>query len=198
MNSLRQFAAGVQRFQGYIKVPELSEFSAQDSLSPSKITIQIVLLQCFYYIAASILSFSISWLIGLNFSFDWVFSWTLVTLDNTLGWTMIGMWLFDSLLCVIFMTVIVGRSKLAWDFAVTIHAINLIVVWLYSGKFPSNFTWWSVQVASSIILVSLGTWSTRWKELRETFFEGIVDPELGNVGASQRQAIEMHDTSEDN
>lgn len=190
MNSLRQFAAGINRFQSYVSIPELS---SQDSLSPSKITIQIFLLQCFYYIIASILSFSISWLIGLNFSFDWVFSWTLVTLDNTLGWTIIGMWLFDSLLCVVFMTVIVGRSKLAWDFAVTIHAINLIVVWIYSGQFPSNITWWSVQVASSIVLVSLGTWSTRWKELRETFFEGIVDPEMG----IERRAIEMHDTSED-
>lgn len=196
MNTLRQAAAGLQRFQGYVRVPELSEFSSQDSLAPSKITIQIFLLQSFYYITASIFSFSLAWLLGLEFSFDWVFSWTLVSLDNTLGWTMIGMWLFDSLLCVIFMTVIVGRSKLAWDFALTIHAINLIVVWLYSGLFPTSFTWWTVQVASSIILVSLGTWSTRWKELRDTFFEGIVDVEVGTDN-TQRTAIEMHDTSED-
>lgn len=119
-----------------------------------------------------------------------------MTLDNSLGLTIIGMWLFDSLLCVVFMTVIVGRSKLAWDFAVTIHAINLVVVWCYSGQFPKSFIWWSVQVGSSIVLVSLGTWSTRWKELRETFFEGIVDAEMGN-GGNGRSAIEMHDASED-
>lgn len=200
MNNLRHALSGLQRFQGYLKLPNLSEITSQDSSSsssssPSKLTIQIILLQCFYYITATVLSFSIAWILGLDFNFGWVFNWDLVSLDNSLGLTIIGMWLFDSLLCVLFMTIIVGRSKLAWDFAITIHAINLIVVWIYSGEFPRSFVWWSVQVGSCLILVSLGTWSTRWKELRETFFEGIVDVEMGHPG--QRSAIEMRDVSED-
>ncbi|CCH43142.1 putative membrane protein [Wickerhamomyces ciferrii] len=196
--SLRPWAASLQRFQGYIRVPDVSfsDFTNnQDSLSPSKITIQILILQFFYYIIATIFSFSIAWILGLDFSLDWVFNWNSVSLDNTLGLTMIGLWLFDSLLCVIFMTVIVGRSKLAWDFALTIHLINLIIVWIYSGSFPGNLVWWIVQILSCIILVSLGTWSTRWKELRETFFEGLVDPELGNGVGNQRPVIEMQDHS---
>ncbi len=31
-------------------------------------------------------------------------------------------------------------------------------------------------------MVGLGTWTTRWKELRETFFDGLVDTELGQSG----------------
>lgn len=80
-----------------------------------------------------------------------------------------------------FLTVIVGRSKLAWDFAITIHAINFIVVFLYTRKFPS-FSWFFLQILSSLILIFLGTWTTRWRELRDTFFEGLVDPNEGEVG----------------
>lgn len=105
----------------------------------------------------------------------WLFTWDYVNYTNTLGLSLSMLWLLDALICVIFLTVIVGRSKLAWDFAVTIHAINLIVVLMNTHSLPS-FSWFFLQVLSSLILVFLGTWTTRWKELRDTFFEGLVDP----------------------
>ncbi|ANZ76991.1 BA75_03796T0 [Komagataella pastoris] len=152
------------------------ESLSEGKFSPSRIFSQIVILQLVYYVIAFILFYFTASLAGFQFSLQWIFSWELVTSGNTLGWTLFFLWLFDSLLCVVFMMWIVGRSKLAWDFAITIHLINFLVCWLYSGKIPASVLWWFLQLLSSTILVSLGTWSTRWQELRDTFFEGLIEP----------------------
>lgn len=158
-----------------------SEIFKQDFLSPSKIALQIVLLQIFYYITASVLFYCWAKLVGYELQIlNWLFSWEYISYATTLGISISLLWLFDSLLCVLFLTVIVGRSKLAWDFAITIHAINFIVVVLFTHRFPS-LSWILLQIMSSLILIFLGTWTTRWRELRDTFFEGLVD---SNVGTS--------------
>lgn len=150
--------------------------------SPLRIAFQIVILQCFYYLTALLIFYLVSLLNGYDFSIDWIFSWELIEPNNAMGLTLFALWLFDSLLCVLFVTIIVGRSKLAWDFAVTVHIVNLGVVWLYTGKFPTSLLWWCLQILSGVLLVTLSTYSTRWKELRTTFFENMLDQqELGEV-----------------
>ena len=78
---------------------------------------------------------------------------------------------------VIFLVLLVSRSKLVPDFAITIHIIHLIVTSLYSGALPSNWLWWALQFASAALMTSLGVWSCRWRELKPISFGG-------NVGAS--------------
>ncbi|CDK25711.1 unnamed protein product [Kuraishia capsulata CBS 1993] len=171
-----------EQVRGYIRLHKHDAAeSFRDTFSPSRIFAQIVLLQIFYYSVAFILFYFTASVAGYTFDFGWIFSWELISFGNTLGWTLSLLWLIDSLICVMFMTVIVGRSKLAWDFALTIHAVNLPVCWLYSGSFPKHAMWWFLQSVSSALMVGLGTWTTRWKELRETFFEGLLDPETGRV-----------------
>lgn len=150
--------------------------------SPARIAVQILLLQCFYYLTALIIFYLVALLNGYDFSVDWVFSWELIEPDNAMGLTLFMLWIFDSLLCILFVTIIVGRSKLAWDFAVTVHIINLGIVWLYTRKFPTLLLWWCLQILSGTILVTLLTYLTRWKELRTTFFENMLDrQERGEV-----------------
>ncbi|EGV61538.1 integral membrane protein [Yamadazyma tenuis ATCC 10573] len=149
--------------------------SSTDTTSPTKLLFQIVLLQSFYYLTAFIIFYLISSLNGYDFKLDFIFSWELISSENAMGLILFAMWLFDSLLCVLFVTIIVGRSKLAWDFALTVHIINLIVVWLYTGKFPTSTLWWCLQILSAVVLVTLSTYSTRWKELRTTFFDNMLD-----------------------
>lgn len=159
-------------------------FSNGDSYAPRTIITQIITLQLFYYLTAMGIQYGVSWLLGLSYSLAWTFSWKLITLDNSLGWILVFIWLLDSFVSVVFLTVVVGRSKLAWDFALTIHFVNLMVVWLYEGTFPWDLYWWFLQVISSFVLVSLGTWGAQWRELTDTFFEGIVDVEMGTVNNS--------------
>lgn len=181
LNTLRHWGAGFSR------IPQVLDMHS-DQLSPSTLTKQILLLQSFYYVTAVIACYAVSVLQGLEFSWDWIFHWQNVTLDNSLGVYLIVMWLFDSFMCVLFMTFIVGRSKLAWDFALTVHLIDLAMVSFYSHGIPLSFIWWCVQVSSGLILVSLGTWTSRWRELRDTFFEGLNDAELGQ----SHELREMH------
>lgn len=171
-----------------------------DITSPSKLIFQIIVLQCFYYLSALVIFYLIASLNGYDFLFSWIFLWEIVTLDNAMGLILFALWLFDSLLCVLFVTIIVGRSKLAWDFAVTVHVINFLVVFFYTGKFPTSTLWWCLQVLSAVLLVTLSTYLTRWKELRTTFFENMLDQqELGQVDHSNTtEDIEMSDFTKNN
>lgn len=164
--------------------------------SPLKIFVQILLLQSFYYLSAFVIFYLVAQLNGYEFSVAWVFSWELVEADNTMGLMLFFLWLFDSLLCVLFVTIIVGRSKLAWDFALTVHIINLLVVQLYSGKFPTSMLWWCLQILSGVLLVTLSTYSTRWNELRTTFFDNMLDQqELGEVSHNSVEMKNLAPTS---
>ncbi|KAH3673236.1 hypothetical protein WICPIJ_009879 [Wickerhamomyces pijperi] len=184
--SLRNIGAALNRIHYSSLLPNSTTshiFGTGDSYAPRTIVIQIFTIQIFYYLTALVIQYAVSILLGLEYTLAWTFSWRLITLDNSLGWILIIIWLIDSFISVLFLTLVVGRSKLAWDFALTIHFVNLLVVWFYEGTFPWDFYWWVLQVISTFVLVSLGTWGAQWRELRDTFFEGIVDVELGNLSA---------------
>ncbi|CCE65850.1 hypothetical protein TPHA_0N00690 [Tetrapisispora phaffii CBS 4417] len=185
-----------RRFLHLLRDLRPSSVFKEDSMSPRKITVQIILLQLFYYFTAAVLFYLWGTVYGFKLEIkEWLFSWTAIDYANSVGLSIIMLWLVDALICVMFLTIIVGRSKLAWDFAITIHAINLIVVYFYSGSWPS-FQWVILQILSSLILIFLGTWFTRWKELRETFFDGLLDSSIDtsdNIRQSDNNAIEMKD-----
>ena len=166
-----------------------SQIFKQDSLSPSKIALQIVLLQIFYYATASVLFYIWATMLGHPIEMtEWLFSYKYIDFSNAYGLSLCLLWLVDSLICVVFLTVIVGRSKLAWDFALTIHAINFIVVCLWTKTFPS-LAWFLLQLLSALILSFLGTWTSRWRELKDTFFEGMIE---NSQGANQRGSSDDH------
>lgn len=173
----------------------LSRGHFNDINNPTRLLLQIVLLQSFYYLTALIVFYLASSINGYDFNLDFIFLWELVTPENAMGLFLFALWLLNSLICVVFVTAVVGRSKLAWDFAVTIHIINLLVVWVYTAKFPTSALWWCLQFLSGIILVTLSTYLTRWRELRTTFFDNMLEQqEQGEVEhTSNNNPIELHD-----
>lgn len=70
------------------------------------------------------------------------------------------------------MVMIVIRSKLVLDFALTTHFIHLVVVSLYTGQLPRNVFWWVAMAVSSAAGVALGVWGCQYRELRPVFFGG--------------------------
>lgn len=70
------------------------------------------------------------------------------------------------------MVVVVIRSKLVLDFALTTHFIHLLVVSFYSGQVPRNLFWWMTMATSSAASVGLGIWGCQYRELRPVFFGG--------------------------
>jgi hypothetical protein len=72
----------------------------------------------------------------------------------------------------IFILLLIARSKLVLDFALTVHFIHLIVTSLYTHALPSHLFWWALQMTSATIMTSLGVWACQWRELRPINFGG--------------------------
>lgn len=70
------------------------------------------------------------------------------------------------------MVLIVVRSKLVLDFALTTHFIHLVVVTFYTGQVPRHLFWWLSMAISSALGVALGIWGCQYRELRPVFFGG--------------------------
>jgi hypothetical protein len=71
---------------------------------------------------------------------------------------------------VIFILLLIARSKLVLDFALTVHFIHLLVTSFYSHAIPANLFWWALQICSATIMTSLGVWACQWRELRPINF----------------------------
>jgi len=52
------------------------------------------------------------------------------------------------------------------DFSLTLHFLHLLVVSGYEWEVPKSVLWWGLQVASAALMVGVGTWACRWRELR--------------------------------
>ena len=83
---------------------------------------------------------------------------------------------------VILLLLLVSRSKLIPDFALTIHFVHLIATSLYTHTIPTNWLWWGLQFASASLMVFLGMWACRYRELQPITF-GIG----GSSSSSQQQ-----------
>ena len=73
---------------------------------------------------------------------------------------------------VIPLLLLVSRSKLVPDFALTVHFVHLIVTSFYAKAIPTNLLWWALQAVSATLLVSLGIWACRYRELQPISFGG--------------------------
>lgn len=73
---------------------------------------------------------------------------------------------------VIPLLILVARSKLVPDFALTIHFVHLIVTSVYTKSFPTNLLWWGLQGSSATLMISLGVWACRYRELQPISFGG--------------------------
>ncbi|KAL2127309.1 hypothetical protein VTI74DRAFT_10939 [Chaetomium olivicolor] len=142
-------------------------------LPPLKILSQIAALQGLYYAAALVLMLFTALVAGTKFSMDLVFGWDAVRGDTTQGWLAGFIWVLDGgLVMAVAMVILIGRSKLVLDFALSLHGIHLVVVTLYSGQLPRNTAWWFSMAAASAVSVALATWGCRYRELKPISFGG--------------------------
>ncbi|KAL3479156.1 integral membrane protein S linking to the trans Golgi network-domain-containing protein [Aspergillus californicus] len=164
---------------------------ARTDLPPLKIVRKILILQIIYYVSAAALILFTTLVYGTTFSLDLVLSWNALRGDTTLGWMLGLVWMLNSLLCVIFLLLLVSRSKLIPDFSITIHFLHLITTSLYSRSIPSNLLWWALQFASAGFMISLGIWACRWRELQPISFGGIA----GSLNPTQNSGAQTSESS---
>ncbi|KAI9049427.1 hypothetical protein LZ554_006461 [Drepanopeziza brunnea f. sp. 'monogermtubi'] len=145
---------------------------AMTELPPLKILSQILLLQALFYVAAAALILFTALVAGRRFSLDLVLSWRSLRGDTTVGWMLGLVWLLNSLISAIGILLLISRSKLVPDFAISLHLIHLLVVSLYSHSIPQNLLWWILQLSSAALMTALGVWACQWRELRPINFGG--------------------------
>ena len=105
---------------------------------------------------------------------------------------------FSDSFSVIGILLLVSRSKLVPDFALTLHFLHLLVTSFYTRSLPTNVLWWSLQACSSGIMISLGMWACQWRELRPMSFGGNVakakaTPALPHELGDEEGAIEQEE-----
>lgn len=83
---------------------------------------------------------------------------------------------------------LIARSKLVLDFALTIHTLHLIVTSLYTHAIPNTLYWWFIQACSAAIMTGLGVWACQWRELRPMAFGGKGKDRAGNGHSSGTSA----------
>ncbi|KAK1139062.1 hypothetical protein N8T08_001308 [Aspergillus melleus] len=162
---------------------------ARTELPPLKIVRKILLLQLAYYASATALILFTTLVYGTAFSLNLVLSWDALRGDTTLGWMLGLVWMLNSGIGAIFLLVLVARSKLIPDFALTLHFLHLIATTLYTHSLPGNWLWWGLQCASAALMTFVGMWACQWRELRPISFGGISGQATGN-GTSGSQATE--------
>ncbi|KAM4064573.1 integral membrane protein S linking to the trans golgi network domain-containing protein [Hirsutella rhossiliensis] len=159
---------------------------ALSELQPVKIATQIATLQALFYAAAVVLMLFTALVAGMPFSLDLVFGWDRVRGDTTRGWLLALIWVLDGGLCMaVAIVVLVARSKLVPDFALTVHFLHLVLTTLYSRVLPRNYMWWIAMLASAAVAVSFGMWGCRYRELQPVFFGG------GRILGSRAAAAEQ-------
>ncbi|KJK86350.1 hypothetical protein H633G_09794, partial [Metarhizium anisopliae BRIP 53284] len=130
---------------------------ALSELQPLKIATQIATLQALYYTAAGILMLFTALVAGMSFSVDMILGWDAVRGDTTQGWLLSFIWLIDGGLCMaVAIVVLIARSKLVPDFALTIHLLHLVFTTLYARSLPRHSMWWMTMMASAAVAVALG------------------------------------------
>ncbi|KHO02088.1 Integral membrane protein SYS1-related protein [Metarhizium album ARSEF 1941] len=165
---------------------------ALSELQPLKIATQIAALQALYYITAGVLMLFTALVAGMSFSVDMILGWDAVRGDTTQGWLLSLIWLADGGLCIVpaaravAMVVLIARSKLVPDFALTMHLLHLVFTALYTRSLPRHSMWWMTMMASAAVAVALGVWGCRYRELQPVFFAGgrILGSNSGSAPAA--------------
>ncbi|KAM0321928.1 hypothetical protein ACHAQA_009825 [Verticillium albo-atrum] len=160
---------------------------AMAELPPLRIATQIATLQALYYVGAIILMLFTALVAGASFNLDLVFGWDAVRGDTTQGWLCGFVLILDGGFCMaIAIILLVSRSKLVPDFAVTIHGLHLVISTLYTGRIPRNAMWWGCMMASAGLCASLGVWGSQYRELRPIYFGGSGGGNNASAGGAGR------------
>jgi protein SYS1 len=172
--------------------------------SPRKIILQILLLQLSYIITATLLITFLVLVMGAPFRVDYIFLDSRFRNDNVFGWSLSFLSILTSVftsvlliqkanLRVLFLVLLVRRSQLVIDFALTLQFFQLLFTTWYNWHFPTSFLWWCTKGVETAIMIMGGRYFCRMRELKPIEF-GIyemvsTDPEQGNVEHQNQNGI---------
>ncbi|KAG4300789.1 hypothetical protein PCK1_002866 [Pneumocystis canis] len=141
-----------------------------NTFDPILITSQIIAVQSLFYLFEMTLVLFVLIVAGKPISLDYIFDFRKISLNNSEFFASGFIWDISSIFGVFIFFFIIQRSKQVLDFTLTMHFIHFIIVFFYSGHFPSSTSWWIVQIISCISICLGGEWMCMQRELKPISF----------------------------
>jgi len=123
---------------------------------PRLIVSQIVAVVSSFYFTYGFLLLATSFAVGGDLGLRNVFNYETVNLRDRQGFVDVFCYIINAALGSVILCLIVKRTKLCLDFTATTYAFHLLFCWIYSGTFPSTFTWWIFTLIGITIMCVSG------------------------------------------
>ncbi|KAG5518104.1 hypothetical protein PMAC_003290 [Pneumocystis sp. 'macacae'] len=142
----------------------------RNTFDPILIVSQIIAVQSLFYLSETTLVLFLFVISGKQVSLDYIFDFHKISLNDVESLVAGLIWDINSVFGILILFFVVRRTKQVLDFTLTMHFIHFIIVFLYSGHFPSNTYWWVVQMISCVFMCLGGEWMCMQRELKPITF----------------------------
>lgn len=145
-------------------------YYGRDLFKPGTIVGQIVAIHMFFYLTLGLLLFTMDEIVGV---YDvsivrQMLDWRTLQYTTSSGVVALICFAASSVGCgSLAFVVIVGRSRRALDFAMTIIAVHFCCTCIYSSDIPKSATWWTTNAACAAAMTLVGETLSRRRELRD-------------------------------
>lgn len=130
---------------------------------PKLIVLQIVCLQCFFYL---VMGSVLAVFHGNAVNLKHMFSDRYMSMSTATGWADMTATVVSGISGGMALGMLVERAKKCLDHTSTLFIFHLFLTWIYGG-FPHQTEWWSCSILSLIIMVLLGEWLCVRQEMQE-------------------------------
>jgi protein SYS1 len=141
----------------------MGKFYAKD-FDPRLISLQIVCVQCSYYLFFGIVLLASHFVFGTEVSLAHFFTDTYINFST--GWPDVFASVVSAIAGGVFMAVIVERAKKCLDFTITLFFFHFLGCLVYRG-FPTSSEWWTVNIFCLIVTVLLAEYLCVRKEMED-------------------------------
>lgn len=152
-------------------------FYGRERFSPSLILSQVILIQVAFYTADAVVLLVLDYILGVPaflsrgqngmLLYDQMLRHSTLSTHTSAGLIALSAYSFAAVVCgPLAFVAIVGRSKRALDFSITLSIAHLVCCWMYGG-FPTSPLWWCLVVFAGVIMTFVCEVLTRRIELRD-------------------------------
>lgn len=139
---------------------------AKKVFQPALIVLQIIALQCFYYLAMGLLWGVAHIVFDQPLAMNRFFTSEYTGFGSWSGWCNTVCTIVSGIFGAYFLSIIVERAKRCVDFTFTLFFIHIISCTCFL-EFPLGWEWWLLQVVTSVLMATLGEYWCSLQELKE-------------------------------
>lgn len=128
--------------------------------------------------------------------------WPIFAQDSSRGWIIVIAWALAGAVDVFLLSILIRRPTHILDHTITLHAIHLFLVWIYTRSFPTSLFYWMVMAGHIGATVVWAEALSIRREMKSGFQSGLnenSDPESSRNrnGANEEQARLLGSTDDE-